>query len=209
MNIDKIYEKKVRKILRTYNSILVKCKNIPLLTDKNIIMIDNIDSMINAQVEIRKPILYFQEDTSIAFMLLDGTEAYIYIVKLSDNVQSKVEQIIENLNLAKNTFVKEMLSRIEKMLLNESMSENSLGINDLKYLEGVDEKISNDLFLVPVKKKNLISLMKRKKKTKDDENGKVKKVEKKAKKSTISNSLANISNVNKRRVCGNVNNSNN
>ena len=61
------YEKKVNKILKTYNSIMVKCRNIPILPDKNIIIVDDINSMINTQIETRKPILYYQEENFLIY----------------------------------------------------------------------------------------------------------------------------------------------
>lgn len=189
MKIDKSYEKKVHKILKTYNSILVKCKNIPTLSDKNIIMVENMDSMINAQIETRKPILYFQENESISFVLLDGTETYVYVLKAREEIQSEIEHIISNLEVAKNTFVKEILSKIEKILLNGSIEkENLLTANELKYLESVKEensqfknnaninqsqsKIQNqqteesmpskDLALVPIKKQRKLKIFNKK-----------------------------------------------
>ena len=60
MKTNKGYERKIHKILKTYNSILVKCKNIPILSDKNIVIVEDIGSMVNAQIETIKPILYFQ-----------------------------------------------------------------------------------------------------------------------------------------------------
>ena len=55
------YDKKVNKILKTYNSILAKSRNIPISPDKNIIVVDDINSMVNTQIETRKPIIYYQE----------------------------------------------------------------------------------------------------------------------------------------------------
>ena len=55
------------------------------MSDKNIIMVEDIDSMINAQIEARKPIIYYQEAHSISLILLDSTEAYIYINKKMDD----------------------------------------------------------------------------------------------------------------------------
>ncbi|MBP3597126.1 MAG: hypothetical protein J6J60_07005 [Clostridia bacterium] len=143
MRANKDYEKRVHKILKTYNSILVKCKNIPLLSDKNIIMIENINSMVNAQIETRKPILYFQEEKSISFMLLDGKESYIYVLKANDGTVSQVEQVINDFKYARNTFVKEILSKIETVLLSGSIEkEKVLTSNEIKYLESI-KKNSN------------------------------------------------------------------
>lgn len=144
MKIDKNYEKKVHKILKTYNSILVKCKNIPDLSEKNIIMVESMGGMINAQIETKKPILYFQENICISFMLLDAKEAYIYIVKANTNIQSEVEHAINNFQIAKNTFVKEILAKIENVLLSlNSDKQNLLTESELKYFDSI-KQIYND-----------------------------------------------------------------
>lgn len=144
MKIDKNYEKKVHKILKTYNSILVKCKNIPDLSEKNIIMVESMGGMINAQIETKKPILYFQENICISFMLLDAKEAYIYIVKANTNIQSEVEHAINNFQIAKNTFVKEILAKIENVLLSlNTDKQNLLTESELKYFDSI-KQIYND-----------------------------------------------------------------
>ena len=146
MKANKDYEKRIHKILKTYNSILVKCQNIPMLSDKNIVKVENIAGMINAQIETRKPILYFQEEKCISFMLLDGTESYIYVLKANDGVVSKVEQVINDFEYARNTFVKEILSKIEKILLNGNLEkEKILTSNELKYLESIKEDSNESL----------------------------------------------------------------
>ena len=147
MRLDKNYQKKLRKILKTYNSILVKCKNVPALSDKNIIMVENMDSMVNAQIETKKPILYFEENICTSFMLLDGTEAYIYIVKANPNIQSEVEHEINNLEITRNTFVKEILSKIEKVLISGTTEKNNIfnesEYNYLSYVKELSEKQKN------------------------------------------------------------------
>ena len=172
----KNYDKKIHKILKTYDSILVKCKNIPILSDKNIIMVDSIDGMINAQIETKKPVLYFQEEDSVSFMLLDGNETYVYIVKANEAKVNTVEKVINDIEFSRNTFVKGILSKIEKMLLNSNIkNENILTENELKYIENVKEEkfqvyknpskenagelkkkeeanSSKNIYLVPVKK---------------------------------------------------------
>lgn len=145
MNIEKEYEKKTHKILKTYNSILVKCKNIPLLSDKNIIMVETIEGMVNTQIEIRKPILYFQEEESISFLLLDGTETYVYIIKVHEEIENTVEKMIHHFEHARNTFLKEILAKMEKMLLTgtigkEETIEKELIDSELKYLESRKEE---------------------------------------------------------------------
>lgn len=140
MKTNKGYERKIHKILKTYNSILVKCKNIPILSDKNIVIVEDIGSMVNAQIETRKPILYFQEEESISFILLDGLECYVYIVKANEQAACEVEQAIENFEYARNTYVKEIVSKIEKVLLGENAENKKvLTAKEQKYLESVKE----------------------------------------------------------------------
>ena len=124
MKNNSYYEKKVHKILKTYNSILVKCRNIPISPDKNIILVDDMNSMINTQIETRKPILYFVEPNSTSFMILDQEEVYVYIVKQYGTVESKVECIINTIESSKNSFFGDVFDSSEQMLLNEVNSDN-------------------------------------------------------------------------------------
>ena len=53
------------------------------------------DDLVDAQIEIRKPIYYMIEgEDSCSFVLLDNSEACIYILKQNENVTSPLELII-------------------------------------------------------------------------------------------------------------------
>ena len=108
----KDYNKKTKKILKKYDAVLVKTKNIPRLYDKNIMLVSNIEDMINAQMEIRKPVYYFVNENSHSFFLLDGEEALVYIVKNDPTIMCVVEKIILNIDKMRNTMVKETLKKI-------------------------------------------------------------------------------------------------
>ena len=118
-NYNAKYEKKVNKILKTYNSILVKCRNIPITPDKNIIIVDDINSMVNTQIETRKPILYYQEDNSTSFMILDQEEVYIYMLKKAYDIEGKVEGIIKTVEKSKNGLYGETYTQDIGKLLGE------------------------------------------------------------------------------------------
>lgn len=131
---EKKYLKKVHKILKTYNSILVKCINLSILSQKNIIIVESIKGMVNAQIEIRKPILYFQEEKSISFILLDGTETYIYILKSNMESENSVEKFIsdsedvqkiflEEKNPSKNTYLVPVKNKKKFRLLKKNKEE--------------------------------------------------------------------------------------
>ena len=113
----KDYNKKIKKILKKYDSVLVKTKNIPRLYDKYIMVVSTIEDMINAQMEIRKPVYYFVNENSYSFFLLDGEEALVYIVKSDPTVMCVVEKLILNVEKMRNTMVKETLKKIENVML--------------------------------------------------------------------------------------------
>ena len=113
----KDYNKKIKKILKKYDAVLVKNQNIPRLYDKNIMVVSTIEDMINAQMEIRKPVYYFVNENSHSFFLLDGEEALVYIVKNDPTIMCVVEKLILNIDKMRNTMVKETLKKIENAML--------------------------------------------------------------------------------------------
>lgn len=113
----KDYNKKIKKILKKYDAVLVKTKNIPRLYDKNIMVVSTIEDMINAQMEIRKPVYYYVNENSHSFFLLDGEEALVYIVKNNPTIMCVAEKLILNIDKMRNTMVKETLKKIENAML--------------------------------------------------------------------------------------------
>lgn len=115
-----LYKSKVRQILKTYDSVLVKSKNLPKLDAKNIIRVDTIEDLVDAQMEIRKPIYYQEQTESCAFVLLDNNEACIFIIKKNDQVMSPVEITLNEIDIKnraeenKETLPDEVLKDIER-----------------------------------------------------------------------------------------------
>ena len=58
---DSIYESELKNILKTYDAVLINSENIPDLVGRNIIKVSSIEDLIDAQVEIRKPVYYKKE----------------------------------------------------------------------------------------------------------------------------------------------------
>lgn len=90
-----VYSKEIRYILKTYANILVKSNNLIDLSKKTVIHTDNIEDLINAQVEIRKPLYYkcFKECT--VFVLLDGNQACVYELKANEEVTSPLDEMTQ------------------------------------------------------------------------------------------------------------------
>lgn len=91
-----IYKDELDKILKIYDSILVKCTKIPELSGKNIIETTNMEDLVDAQVELRKPIYYKDEKDSCAFLLMDHDEVCVFILKQREDIVSPLEVKIAN-----------------------------------------------------------------------------------------------------------------
>ncbi len=85
------YNKKLKRILKTYDSILVYTKSDIELNDQNIIFIKKFEDLLKSQEELSKPLLYIEEEKSSAFMLVDGNEILVNIMKESEEVDSRTE----------------------------------------------------------------------------------------------------------------------
>lgn len=96
-----VYKSELNKVLKIYDSILVKCTKIPDLTDKNIIETTNMEDLVDAQVELRKPIYYKDEKDSCAFLVMDNKEVCVFILKQREDVVSPLEVKIANLRKEK------------------------------------------------------------------------------------------------------------
>jgi len=89
------FVKNKRRILKTYNSIIVEVEDIPNIAGKNIIKVKSIEDLVDAQLELREPIYYKNDNDSCFFMLLHYNEACVYILKMNDDVVSPTEQSIK------------------------------------------------------------------------------------------------------------------
>ncbi len=89
-----LFIKNKKRILRTYDSIIVEVEDIPNIAGKNIIKVKSIEDLVDAQLELREPIYYKNDNDSCFFMLLHYNEACIYILKMNSGVVSPTEQSI-------------------------------------------------------------------------------------------------------------------
>ena len=129
------YENEVKKILNTYDSILLKCNTIPNFDNRNIIRVESMDDLIDAQFEIRKPICYLKQSENCSFMLLDEKEVYVYIEKLNNEELSPVEIEINNMKYRKkenNDMDSEMLQDIDKTTIVKLSNKKSYKISPIR-----------------------------------------------------------------------------
>lgn len=150
-NPTKKYESTIKNIINTFDSILVKSNTVPKLIGRNIIVVEEIDDMVDAQLEIRKPICYYKQTESCSFVLLDDKEAYVYVEKLNPDVVSPIEIEINDIKLKqKNSedLDSEMLRDIEKTIIVKLSNKKSYKVSPIN-----KEKIKKEE--VKEEKKNL------------------------------------------------------
>lgn len=77
------FEKKLDKILTTYNSIIVNVNKADDLSNYKIITLDSFDELLDAHSEVRMPINYFKNDErkEAIFILLNEDVAWVYRLK--------------------------------------------------------------------------------------------------------------------------------
>lgn len=77
------YQKTLDKILRTYDQIIVTAKTIPKYDGLNVIEVDTFDELLDAQEELRIPIVYFEtkENQESIFIIINDNNAWVYYLK--------------------------------------------------------------------------------------------------------------------------------
>lgn len=120
-DLNQEYHHMVTYILKTYSTILVKSKNLINLNNKTVIYTDNIEDLVNAQIELRKPIYYKQYKECTIFTLIDNQEAIVYEVKANEEVISPLRELQKNNKENKNTID---LTTIKKTTIVEMNDKN-------------------------------------------------------------------------------------
>lgn len=154
---DVAYESRVEGILNTFDSILVRSSTIPNLDGRNIVPVMSMDDMIDAQLEIRKPICYLKQTESCSFVLLDDKEAYVYVEKINDDVLSPVEIAIRDIkiqNKSKNDMDAEMLRDIDKTTVVKLSNQKSYRVSPIrkKKSEAKEVEVLNQTTSIPIVK---------------------------------------------------------
>lgn len=92
-----LYKTKLRKVINTYDSILVKSEKLPDMIDHSIIMVASMEDLVYAQMVIKKPIYFYEEERSCSFVLIDEKEICVYILKANHEDTTATEIIIDEL----------------------------------------------------------------------------------------------------------------
>ncbi len=132
------FDKNLRYILNTFDSILVKSNSIPSLEGRSIIEVNSFEDLIDAQLEVRKPICYLRQLDSCSFVLLDDKAAYCYIEKSTPTVVSPLELELRKI-LTQKTREKdidaELLQNIDKTTIVKLSNLKSYKISPVRKKE--------------------------------------------------------------------------
>ena len=75
------YNKRLRKILKVYDGILVEVSTLPNFDKFDVIEVKSFEELIDAHSEIRKPINFNQKIDGVKFLLIDNGIAWVYSLR--------------------------------------------------------------------------------------------------------------------------------
>lgn len=140
-----IYNREVENILRTYGPILVNTNDFPKLKDKSILRISILEDLIDAQIEMRKPVYYVRSDDSVAFYILNEDVFLVYFLKMDKDSECSLEielkrnELINSLNLSK-------INDLEKTMIVET-TNNSYRVSPIREKKEEPKKVDSNLTL--------------------------------------------------------------
>ena len=78
------YNKELKKILKTYDGIIVNINKLPSYINYDIIDVNSFDELLDAHGEIRQPISYYESRKKATFTLINGNIVWRYTLKDND-----------------------------------------------------------------------------------------------------------------------------
>ena len=92
---DQDYQKQLKKIITTYEEILVKIEKVPRLLGRTFVKLDDIDSLILIEQETRKPLYYIEGNNCTDFFIITKEEVCTYTIKNNEKIISPLEAYIK------------------------------------------------------------------------------------------------------------------
>ena len=88
---DSPYERKLKKILSTYDSIIVNADRMPFVSDLSVVFVTSFEELVDAQNEVRLPINYKEDKRkrTATFILVRNNIAWVYQLRGKDEDAKK------------------------------------------------------------------------------------------------------------------------
>ena len=96
-NEKEIFFTSVNRIEKAYSGILVE-SSIPNLKDKDIIYVKDIENLVNAAIQMKKPVFFVKDIESCAYIVLDNNNALVNIFKVNKKSDNRVENLINEMH---------------------------------------------------------------------------------------------------------------
>ena len=83
---ENIFDRKVKKILSAYDSVIVRIEKVPVLKDMNVVEVSTMDELIDAQNEMRLPINFIEDKKRkvARFFIIKNNVVWIYALREGD-----------------------------------------------------------------------------------------------------------------------------
>lgn len=83
---ENLFDRKVKKILSSYDSVIVRIEKVPVLKDMNVVEVSTIDELIDAQNEMRLPINFIEDKKRkvARFFIIKNNVVWIYALREGD-----------------------------------------------------------------------------------------------------------------------------
>ena len=96
-DIFSIYKNELKRILNSYDSMLVKSNTLPNMKNHNIIKVASMEDLVYAQMVIKKPIYFYEEEKNCSFVLIDEKEVCVYILKANEETITATDVVIDQI----------------------------------------------------------------------------------------------------------------
>lgn len=130
-----IFYSTLKDILKTYDAVLVNSFEIPDFKDKSIIKVTNFDDLMDAQIEIRKPVYYKRDVDYCDFILLDSNEVCLYSLKLTEDVESAIDKRLKSMEKQEQNIDHSILDDIDKTTLIKLDNNKTYKVSPVKNKE--------------------------------------------------------------------------
>lgn len=88
------YKRDINRILKLYNSSIVKMNDNYELINENVVSAKNIEDLFELSNELNIPILYLEEDNAGIFLIQYGNDILYYVLKENIDVETNFEKQI-------------------------------------------------------------------------------------------------------------------
>jgi hypothetical protein len=122
----------MRDVLKTFDAVLINSADDIETDGRSLIKISNFEDLVDAQVEIRKPICYKRDDRSTLFVLLDEKTAYYCILRVDEKEESPFDKWLKDQQKKKLNFDKSLLTDIENTTIVKIDNNKSYKISPVR-----------------------------------------------------------------------------